>query len=134
MEQAFLIDTNIIIYFFKDELPDEKTEWITDVFRTSFNVSVIAKIEFLGWSGFTPLQYKQASQFLDNANIISMDDEIAGNAIQLMRKQRIKLPDAVIAATSIINNFTLVTRNIKDFIDIEGLDVYNPVNGDSSSV
>ncbi len=134
MEQTFLIDTNIIIYFFKDEFPGNKTEWITDVFRTSFNVSVIAKIEFLGWNGFTPIQYKQAIQFLDNAKIISMDDDIAGKSIQLMREQRIKLPDAVIAATSIINNFTLVTRNIKDFIGIEGLDVYNPVNGDSISV
>ncbi|HUT63236.1 MAG TPA: type II toxin-antitoxin system VapC family toxin [Anaerolineae bacterium] len=128
------MDTNIIIYFFKDEFPDEKTKWITDVFQTSFNVSVIAQIEFLGWNGFTPLQYKQACQFLDNANIISLDEEIAGKAIQLMREQRIKLPDAVIAATSIINNFTLVTRNIKDFISIEGLHVYNPVNGDSRSV
>jgi len=63
-----------------------------------------------------------------------LDEEIAGKAIQLMREQRIKLPDAVIAATSIINNFTLVTRNIKDFISIEGLHVYNPVNGDSRSV
>lgn len=123
MEQTFLIDTNIIIYYFKDEFPGDKTEWITDVFRTSFNVSVIAKIEFLGWNGFTPLQYTQASQFLDNANIISMDNVIVGKAIQLMREQRIKLPDAVIAATSLINRFTLVTRNVKDFIGIEGLDV-----------
>jgi hypothetical protein len=36
------------------------------------------------------------------------------------------LPDAVIAATCLVNNFTLVTRNQKDFEGINGLKIYNP--------
>jgi hypothetical protein len=36
------------------------------------------------------------------------------------------LPDAVIAATCLVNDFTLVTRNQKDFKGINGLELYNP--------
>ena len=36
-----------------------------------------------------------------------------------------KLPDAIIAATALNNNWTLVTRNEKDFKNIN-LDIYNP--------
>ncbi|MBI4689253.1 MAG: type II toxin-antitoxin system VapC family toxin, partial [Nitrospirae bacterium] len=33
---------------------------------------------------------------------------------------------AVIAATAILNNFTLATRNVDDFEMVEGLKVINP--------
>jgi hypothetical protein len=36
------------------------------------------------------------------------------------------LPDAVIAATCLVNDFTLVTRNQSDFKGINGLKTYNP--------
>jgi predicted nucleic acid-binding protein len=42
----------------------------------------------------------------------------------------IKLPDAVIAATSLNNNLILVTRNEKDFKDVKELEVYNPFSGE----
>ena len=38
-----------------------------------------------------------------------------------------KLPDAIIAATAIINNFTLITHNIKDFqkiTELQTMDLY----------
>jgi len=36
------------------------------------------------------------------------------------------LPDAVIAATAMFHNFTLLTRNIDDFKNISGLSYQNP--------
>jgi predicted nucleic acid-binding protein len=39
---------------------------------------------------------------------------------------KIKLPDAIIAATAIVNNFVLLSRNTKDFEGIEGLEIVNP--------
>jgi len=36
------------------------------------------------------------------------------------------LPDAVIAATAIVNNSVLLTNNVKDFANIKGLKVINP--------
>jgi len=46
--------------------------------------------------------------------------------IDLRRKYKIKLPDAVIAATALYYDLILVTRNEKDFEGIKGLEIYNP--------
>ncbi|MDR1220966.1 MAG: PIN domain-containing protein [Treponema sp.] len=37
-----------------------------------------------------------------------------------------KLPDAIIAATALTENFALVTRNNDDFKNIAGLELLNP--------
>jgi len=44
----------------------------------------------------------------------------------LRRNSKIKLPDAVIAATCIARGMILVTRNEKDFRNISELLVFNP--------
>jgi predicted nucleic acid-binding protein len=46
--------------------------------------------------------------------------------IDLKRERKIKLADAVIAATAIINNLELVTRNTDDFKGVSELEVFNP--------
>ncbi len=45
--------------------------------------------------------------------------------IEIRRKYKIKLPDAIVAATSLCNHLTLTTRNTKDFERIEELEVIN---------
>jgi len=55
-----------------------------------------------------------------------MTEEIVEETIRLKSTRKIKLPDAVIAATCLIHNFTLVTRNTKDFSGIKNLQIYNP--------
>jgi predicted nucleic acid-binding protein len=62
---------------------------------------------------------------LENAEIIGLDDEIVDTVIQLRRNKSIKLPDAIIAATARVNQWTLVTRNENDFSSIE-LIILNP--------
>ena len=47
------------------------------------------------------------------------------NAIEIRKIHRIKLPDAIIAATAIIYNMTVITRNVFDFKNIDGLTVLN---------
>jgi len=49
-----------------------------------------------------------------------------GKAIELKRQSKIKLADAVIAATAIVNNFKLVTRNVDDYKVVKELEVFNP--------
>jgi predicted nucleic acid-binding protein len=43
------------------------------------------------------------------------------------KANKIKLPDAIITAPALVYNFTLITRNTKDFKNIEGLEVINPI-------
>ena len=60
------------------------------------------------------------------ANILYIDEIIADKTIELRKKYKIKLPDAIIAATAIVYNLILVSRNITDFNKIEGINIINP--------
>ncbi|WP_256565294.1 PIN domain-containing protein [Dyadobacter chenhuakuii] len=47
-------------------------------------------------------------------------------AAEIRKLHNLKLPDAIIAATAMVYNLTLVTRNTKDFSNISGLTLINP--------
>jgi len=126
MGQRFLIDTNILIYYFNNSIPSGTIAEVDKVFRSSFNISVISKIEFLGWRGYNEAQFALAEKILHQATLYQITDEIINESIQLKRQKKIKTPDAVIAATCLVNDSTLVTRNISDFAKIDGLRIYNP--------
>lgn len=66
------------------------------------------------------------TDYLIDTNIYHVDEEIANKAIELKRGMNIKLADAVIAATAILNNLKIATRNVNDFKAIEGLGATNP--------
>jgi len=126
MGQGFLIDTNILVYYYEGLIPVDAVQELDEIFRQSFDISIISKIEFLGWPKYDEEQYQKACLFIEGANVISLSEEIVTTAIRIRREKSIKLPDAVIAATCLANNFTLVTRNQKDFKDINRLKIYNP--------
>ena len=60
------------------------------------------------------------------AIILYIDEIIADKTIELRKKYKIKLPDAIIAATAIVYNLILVSLNITDFNKIEGINIINP--------
>jgi hypothetical protein len=49
----FLIDTNILIYYLAGVLEPEEKPKIDTILRDSFNISIITRIELLGWKGHT---------------------------------------------------------------------------------
>jgi len=124
--KKYLIDTNILIYFLAGTIPENQVQRLTDVFLTSFNISVITKIELLGWRKHSAEGLLKSVEFISNANTIFLDDNIAEQSILLKQKISIKLPDAVIAATCVAKGYTLVTRNTGDFTKIDSLDIFNP--------
>jgi len=98
---------------------------LRQIFLNYFNISVITKMEFLGFKKHTERSFSKSSKFLEHASIIDLDDEIVDIVISLKRNKNMKLPDAIIAATAIKNSWILVTRNGSDFRNIN-LDIYNP--------
>ncbi len=57
---------------------------------------------------------------------IMIDAEIKALAIKIRRSYRLKLPDAIIAATALYLGLPLITRNVKDFTNILELRLINP--------
>ncbi len=121
----YLIDTNILIYHtngsevvldFLIELTDE----------SSLNISILTKIEFLGWDKHTPEGFEKCKKLIESANVYPLDEEVANKAIELKRKVNIKLSDAVIGATALVNDLKLATRNVDDFEMLEELNLVNP--------
>ncbi|TVR64634.1 MAG: type II toxin-antitoxin system VapC family toxin [Candidatus Competibacteraceae bacterium] len=111
---SYLIDTNIVIYYFNGLTADEA---LHDLLRESFNISIITKIEFLGWSEFAAnlALYSQAKLFIRHATLYGLTEEIAEQTIQLRQQFRTKTPDAIIAATALVNGLAVVTHNTDDF-------------------
>lgn len=127
--EQFLIDTNILIYFFDGKLTDKQRKTVIELFEQSFNISVITKIEFLGFKDFFDNEkYVSAKEFVNNANIIPLSDDLIDKIIEIKQQWNLKLGDAIIGATAIANSCTVVTRNQKDFEKIVGLKIINPLN------
>jgi predicted nucleic acid-binding protein len=126
MGSRFLVDTNILIYVFTQTLSEKIAEKVNKLFEDSFVISVINKIEFLGWKEATPVEHQQAIDFLSNAQVLSLDNAVIEKTIELKREMKIKIPDAIIAATCLTNGLGILTRNVKDFEGIQDLPVFNP--------
>ncbi len=122
MGEKCLIDTNTLIEFQGKLLPANGHTYVASVIDDEFNISVINKIETLGSRHVT----QETENFIALATVFDLDKSIVDATIKLRKKHKIKLPDAVIAATAIVNKFTLITINVKDFLNIKGLRVINP--------
>lgn len=126
MGTNYLIDTNIVIYFLDGLLPSTSLPFIKSVFEGNYAISIITKIELLGWQFPDSSKMDITERFLDSSMISFLDNEVVEQTISLRRFYKIKLPDAIIAATAMTNDLTLLSRNDKDFAAISTLKYLNP--------
>ncbi|WP_409029151.1 type II toxin-antitoxin system VapC family toxin [Gracilimonas sediminicola] len=122
---GYLIDSNAIIDFLGGRLPDSGMEFLSQVIDDTPSISIITKIEVLGYNG-TDQEELIFKSFVGDSEVLGLSEGIIDLCIQIRKSYRIKLPDALIAATAINNDFILVTRNISDFNFIENLELINP--------
>jgi hypothetical protein len=109
-----------------DKLPHAAAFEMDKLIDIEFNTSIIVKIEVLGFNG-DPLEMQKIDDFLTFANIFYLDDIVADKAIYLRKTyKKLKLGDALISATALVNDLIIVTRNTKDFQNIAGLEYLNP--------
>jgi len=121
----YLVDTNILIYHTQGV--QEASDFINNLISLrSFNISILTKIEFLGWDRHTPTGFDKCKRLLDAAKVYAVDEIISETAIEFRGKAKMKIADAVIATTARAYSLKLVTKNTDDFKNIDGLTVINP--------
>ncbi|MFO7721749.1 MAG: type II toxin-antitoxin system VapC family toxin [Bacteroidales bacterium] len=121
----YLFDSNVVIDFLSGRLPDAGMKFISDIVDNGVAVSVISRIEVLACQ-LDEEDEKLIRDFLDESLIIDLGEEIADKTISIRKTRRVKIPDAVIAATALVLDLTLLTRNVDDFKGIDGLHVLDP--------
>jgi predicted nucleic acid-binding protein len=122
MGKSYLIDTNIILEYISNSLPPDIFQIVDALLNEHFNISVINKIEILGHESAN----LELEEFLNFATEFQLSSDVVEKTIQLRKLKKIKLPDAIIAATAIVNNLVIITGNEKDFKNIENLEYENP--------
>ena len=115
-----LFDSNIIIYLSKREISLSFLDQFDDHY-----ISVITYMEVLGYRFRDVKEEKFIKEMLGVFRILYIDQKIADMVIQIRREVRIRLPDAIIAATAKTTNLYLVTRNIEDFKKVK-VQITNP--------
>ena len=71
--------------------------------------SVIVRMELLSKRRMSENEEKDILEFLDALTIIPLNETIEKKAIEIRRAASVKLPDSIVAATSIILNAVLLT-------------------------
>lgn len=122
----YLLDTNIIIYHLDGLLPQLAQNKIDAMLVKPLPLSIITKIELLGFRFATTQQKITTQLFVKPVQWLLLTNTIANQAILLRQNHKLKTPDAIIAATAIVHNYTLVSRNDKDFGNIPSLQYINP--------
>ena len=112
-----ILDTNVIIFASKHQIDIEQILNRYD----EFYVSIITYMEVYGFH-FENIEEKELiDELFNNLVIIDVSQEIAQHVLNYRKaaKRKIKLPDAIILATSRYIDATLLTDDWDDFIGID---------------
>lgn len=124
MGKKYLIDANVIIDYYGKRLPLKGATFIESIV-TPF-ISVITEMELLGWYRISNEEKEKLQSFVNDVTIIQIERGVVQKTIELRQSHKIKLPDAIIAATALANELYLISHNSADFKNINGLHVIDP--------
>jgi predicted nucleic acid-binding protein len=121
----YLLDTNTVMYFCNSKLPEGARNLL---FSIDPAISVISRIELFANSNLPAKEKATLETFVALSRIYDyIDGEIVSKAVAIRQQYKTKLPDAIVAATALANDLTLITHNISDFRKITGLRLLDPL-------
>ena len=126
MAKGYLIDTNVFTKYIQDELSEKGNELIDEILNSfSCQISVITRIELLSWNT-SQETIDLIEEFIGMSKEFGLTEEIIIKTAKMRKNIKIKLPDAVIATTAMVNDLILVSDNDRDFGKIPYLRYVNP--------
>jgi predicted nucleic acid-binding protein len=118
-----LVDSNILIYSLQAAYPQLRAL----VAHNLPALSAISYLETLGFPRITQQDINDLQQLFGILPILDIDRPILDRAVSLRQQRRMSLGDAIIAATALVHDKTLVTRNTSDFRWIPDLRLLDPL-------
>ena len=104
-----LLDTNVVIGYLDGREPVRQLMERHDAVPAISAISQISRIELLSFHALSKDDEHRILALLSAVQVILIDEGIERETIALRRRTRLKLPDAVIAATARVNGLELLT-------------------------
>lgn len=124
--KGYLIDTNVAIDYIGETMPLSGLNFMDTIIDAEYNISVINQIELYSYSRLTDRDIETLDIFTKQAHILNINDSVVEQTIEIRKRYKSRLPDAIIAATARVFGLTLISRNVKDFKIISGLHIIDP--------
>ncbi len=133
----YLIDTNVLSETMK-KIPDQKVlSWLDRININNLSLSVMTLGEIRKGAERIPeteaIKKQRFIQWLEidipkefEGRIIDITSQVSDKWGYISSISNIPTTDGLIAASALVHNQKLVTRNVKDFKDIPGLEIINP--------
>ena len=119
-----LLDTNILIYLSKNLINLSAFASPED----ELYISIITYMEAMGFPFQSKKEEKIITELCKNLKVINLDESIVEEVIQIRKKYKVKLPDAIIAATTLVYKMKLITHNTADFkMVLSGKNIIDPI-------
>ena len=115
---ALLVDTNVALYLLGG---DETVAGILN--GKDVHMSFITELELLGYPSISDGEEKGIHEFLDDCVIFDINSEVKRLAVTIRRNHRLRLPDAIIAATALYLKAPLLSAD-RDFEKINELSLF----------
>jgi hypothetical protein len=105
-QNLILLDTNVVLYFLGGRLTNPLPSG-------QYFVSVITEIELLSYPSLSSDEEVQIRDFLAKIIVVELESSIKDLAITFRKQYRLRLPDAIIAATAQVLKATLFTNDVR---------------------
>lgn len=122
---SWIYDSNVFIYHLNGQLGETGAALLRAGLLRGGAYSVISRIEVLGFPQ-PDEQLAIAEALFARLTPVSVDEAVIAETIRLRRTRRIKIPDALIAASALTRGLPLVTHTLADFRAIDGLELIDP--------
>ena len=114
----YLLDTNVVLYLLGGRLAE-------DLPKGEFFISIVTRLEVLSYPGLSAEDEAAFSSFFEDVVEVGLTESVTASTINFRRKYRLKLPDAIVVATTHVLGATLVTADTQ-LLKLPGLPTLCP--------